>query len=135
MIKNNIGSSQVGAMACSNDGGIPQDRDPSQLSKLKFLKNIIILLLLILAYRNVMLELAEIASKWHSFGVAIGLMPTELATIETKCQKDPMRCLGEVINVWFDEERETLSWETICNALRSNLVQNNSLANKLSKYN
>ena len=56
-----------------------------------------------------------------------------LQEIEKKYPNDTKECMAEAVNVWLKTESSTLSWETLCEALRRKLVANPVLAEAIEK--
>lgn len=76
-------------------------------------------------------------SKYYLFGIQLGVPPTKIKEFEKNCQSDIARCFCDVLSYWIDGNliNTPVEWETIFEALKSKLVDERGLANKLrQKY-
>ena len=73
-------------------------------------------------------------SKWHLFGIALGIDPYTLDAINVKLRGDPDTCLRDMLQQWLDSESE-VTWEALIDALDAKSVGLVRLAQSLrDKY-
>ena len=63
----------------------------------------------------------------------LGIEYHVLQEIEKKYHDNTKECMTEAVSVWLKTESSTLSWETLCKALRSELVSHPVLAEAIEK--
>ena len=72
-------------------------------------------------------RLIPICSEWHNFGLALGLTPNKLKEIDdNKMCKNSLR---ETLSVRINDK--PLTWRDVVNALRTDTVKNNELADEI----
>lgn len=57
----------------------------------------------------------------------------KLEEIEANFPKDVKKCMAKVISKWLEKDTGHLSWRTLCDALRSELVDQSVLAERIEK--
>ena len=78
----------------------------------------------------------DITEELPYFAMALGLKQHQIDEIKTDYPDCVRKRRKEVIAKWLKTESSKLSWRTLCNALRSDLVEHNALAGKIeTKYN
>ena len=78
----------------------------------------------------------DITEKLPYFAMALGLKQHQIEEIEADYRDSVGKRRKAVIAKWLKTESSELSWRTLCNALRSDLVEHNALAGKIeTKYN
>ena len=73
-------------------------------------------------YHKILTVLRTINSKWQSLGIALELGYSTLEEIEANNPNNVESCMAKVIARWLDARSSPLTWETLCDALRSDLV-------------
>ena len=68
--------------------------------------------------------------KWFDLGLYLGLVYTDLKTIETKNSQDADRCLRECLASWLTGDIEA-TWDKLVDALGE--IKENSVATYISK--
>ena len=58
----------------------------------------------------------------QGLGIALELRYRVLEEIEANYPNNVRKCMAEVINKWLETSTGQLSWRTLCNALRNELV-------------
>ena len=81
--------------------------------------------------RIVLTELQDINKEWKHLGLELGLTNPVLDEIEYNFPRDVKRCLLEAIDRWLKTGSSELSWRKLCEALRSALVENPTLAEEI----
>ena len=80
---------------------------------------------------EVLESLIPLASKWNSIGLMLGLSNGELDTIKADCG-GAEECLKKVLQKLYDRTPHP-TWEVVIAALRSPLMKESALAEKLEK--
>ena len=78
---------------------------------------------------NFIKELREMTPKWYAFGIALGLLKTDLDIIED--EKGSQRYMITMLQEWMDSSQE-VTWEALQEALRQ--IGNRRLAAKLEEH-
>ena len=76
---------------------------------------------------------AEIPTLWREMGLELGLAHHHLDCIETEQNKKQIRCFGEVLRTWREQQKTPYTWETIIRALQTKAVSQYELAHTLKK--
>ena len=76
---------------------------------------------------------AEIPTLWREMGLELGLAHHHLDCIETEQNRKQIRCFGEVLNSWREQQTAPYTWETIIRALQKKAVGQYKLAQILKK--
>ena len=76
---------------------------------------------------------AEIPTLWKEMGLELGLSLRHLDCIETEQNKKQIRCFGEVLTSWREQQTAPYTWETIIRALQTKAVNQYKLAWILKK--
>ena len=69
--------------------------------------------------------------KWYNLGLRLGLHPSVLDAIRTRCQHNPEECLVEVLKEWLKRGGTEPTWRELARALMSTAVGEGALAGKL----
>ena len=73
--------------------------------------------------RTVLDSISTLTAEWFKLGVALGLFPDTLKTIESNHPKDTHRCLTEMVIAWLQmKDNSQPSWQSLVSALNSPLV-------------
>ena len=74
--------------------------------------------------------LNNVADEWMVLGIQLGIQKSELNGIEINCQRDPKRCLLEMLDMWLKQQVDPPpSWTAIVYAVES--LGNNQLGSEL----
>lgn len=87
-----------------------------------------------LTIKNLINELSIIVHKWLEIGIQLEIELSTLKSFELQHNKDPRRCLSEMLQYWLDGkacERSRVNWETIIEALESPSVDEGAFASRL----
>ena len=76
---------------------------------------------------------AEIPTLWREMGLELGLAHHHLDCIETEQNRKQIRCFGEVMKSWREQQTAPYTWETIIQALQKKAVGQYKLAQILKK--
>ena len=76
---------------------------------------------------------AEIPTLWREIGLELGLSHRHLDCIETEQNKKQIRCFGEVLRSWREQQTAPYTWETIIRALQTKAVCQYKLVQILKK--
>ena len=78
-------------------------------------------------------ELYVARTRWYNLGLKLGLKPDVLDAIETQCSENPDKCFRETLKDYL--KTVTPSWRALVEALRSPIVNQPQLAEKVeNKY-
>ena len=77
--------------------------------------------------------LATIAARWRNIGDALGVSSDNLESIENDHSNDKVR-LSKVIQKWMEEMPSDVTWRTIIEAVRGNIVQNEDKAREIEEF-
>ena len=91
----------------------------------------LILVLVLLDVFNVLTELREVVEEWRFLGLALHIPHYKIREIEANNKGDVKKCLEIVIQTWLEMDNVHLSWKTLCEALRSKLVDCDSIAQQI----
>ena len=84
-------------------------------------------------FGNILLELMSVNKEWSSLAIVVGLEHHEVEKIETDYPNNVNKRKEEVIARWL--RTGCRSWQTLCDALKSDLVKHSALAEKIeTKY-
>ncbi len=84
--------------------------------------------------RRVLTELKTINNEWKSLGIALELDFSELKEIEANYPTSVKDCMAEVIARWLRTGGSSqVSWKTLCDALRSDLLSHSFLAQEIEE--
>ena len=75
--------------------------------------------------------LYDVQSKWYNFGLALGLSPSMLNSIQINKRDQTDECLREILFTRMGIDVKKLTWEDIVCALRWNTVNRNDVAEKI----
>ena len=78
-------------------------------------------------------ELHSVNVEWRSLGLALHIHESKLTVIETDFPSDVKRRLEAVIDHWFKVGGSSVTWETLCGALRHVLVSRPDVAAEIEK--
>ena len=82
--------------------------------------------------KDLMCALNNVADEWMTLGVQLDIPKPELNTIELKCQRNPKRCLLEMLENWLQLQVDPPpSWTNVVNAVES--LGNKQLGEELRK--
>ena len=59
----------------------------------------------------------KVADKWKAIGVLLEIPKGRLASIAEMCQRDPHKCLLEMMETWLERIHPPASWEAIVEAV------------------
>ena len=59
----------------------------------------------------------KVADKWKAIGVLLEIPKGRLASIAEMCQRDPHKCLLEMMETWLERIHPPASWESIAEAV------------------
>ena len=76
---------------------------------------------------------AEIPTLWREMGLELGLSHHHLDCIETEQNRKQIRCFGEVLRSWREQQTAPYTWETIIQVLQTKGVSQYKLAQILKK--
>ena len=81
-----------------------------------------------------MLEAVQYETKWYYLGIALKIPAPLLDEIEISHHRQVADCRREMIKKWLQQSGKAKpSWRTLCQALRSSLVGNIGLANRIAE--
>jgi hypothetical protein len=84
-------------------------------------------------------DLVAVVDKWYLIGIKLEIKPSVLKVFEKQYNNDPRRCLTEMLQYWLDGNTDSpacvLKWETIIAVLRSPLIDEAGLAERIYKGN
>lgn len=72
------------------------------------------------------------SSKWYNIGLGLRVKTSSLERIKARYD-DPADCLREAIKEWLQTSCSPLTWSNVSDALRKQVVRQDSLANKIEK--
>ena len=81
-------------------------------------------------------ELNIVVNKWLEIGIQLGIELSILKGFELQHNKEPRRCLSEMLQYWLDGkayEKSHVNWETIIEALESPAINEAAIAGQLRK--
>ena len=70
--------------------------------------------------------------KWKEIAIGLELSNTEIDCISKECN-EILECFRRVFDRWQRESRRPFNWETIIDVLESQLLNENSLAQRLKE--
>ena len=73
---------------------------------------------------------AKAQAKWEQIGLGLGLSPATVKSIRETDTNDN-RCLYLTLKTWVDEKKLQTTWRVLVNTLRSEDVNESSLAERL----
>ena len=77
---------------------------------------------------------AQIPTKWHPFGIKIGIRKGMLDVIEQNHPKDQLRCFAEVFAVWENQvTKMEYSWSSVLEILRAPSINECRIADQLEQ--
>ena len=82
--------------------------------------------------KDLMTVLAEIQSQWSSLGTALNV-PEEMLTVTLQSVPNEMK-LKATLQAWIDTRSSPVEWETIINAVRGPIINNERVANAILHY-
>ena len=88
---------------------------------------------------DVVEEVMDLASRWHSLGLALRLKPAELDTISSKNHTNPTDCLKDMLLAWLQQRYDIIkfglpSWRMLCQAILKSAGGNNpALSRKIAE--
>ena len=71
--------------------------------------------------RQVIEAVWDVRSKWHLFGIALGIDPYTLDAINVKLRGDPDTCLRDMLQQWLNSESQ-VTWKALIDALETKSV-------------
>lgn len=74
--------------------------------------------------------LYPVRRKWYDIGIELEIGVEELDNIKTTNKDDPRVCLIEMIKVWLKSIDPHPTWKALCEALKSDPVGEEKLAEK-----
>lgn len=77
-------------------------------------------------------ELEEIVDEWRDLGLALDLPYRKIRELEANHPNDVKKCLEGMIKVWLESEADP-SWQALCTALRTELVDCNTIAQRIEE--
>lgn len=77
--------------------------------------------------------LADIRSKWHQLGTALGISFDALNGLLYRQQDDTVK-LTQVINIWLNTRPSSITWKTLIIAIEGDIVNNKAMAIKIRQY-
>ena len=82
--------------------------------------------------RTVLMEIRNVNKKWNFLGLELGLLQPTLDGISSS---DYEVCKMEMIQKWLNKEDQDChpSWDSLVEALRSDLVQHKPIADKIER--
>ena len=87
----------------------------------------ILFLIIALAHKDLSVHVIPyLARKWREVGLALALTPPQLDDIEENHQG-----ISDVFQIWEDCSTRPFTWDTLLSALRSSVVNEPELANKI----
>lgn len=79
---------------------------------------------------TVLTALLDVSADWYNIGLALGLTPGTLDAIKAP-GKEHKDCLRDMLNTWLRSSSLNCSWEGLRQALRSPIVGQGWLADRL----
>lgn len=81
------------------------------------------------------LQVVRYESRWFELGLALGLVAPLLEDIRKSHKDDVSVCRRRMLEAWLSQQDNVQfpSWRTLCDALRSPVVGNNALANRIQR--
>ena len=81
------------------------------------------------------LQVVRYESRWFELGLALGLIAPLLEDIRKTHKDDVSECRRGMLGAWLSQRDHAHipSWKTLCDALRSPVVGNNGLANRIQR--
>ena len=73
----------------------------------------------------------EARVKWYFIGLELGISPGTLKAIKKNNNQDPDECLTAMLEYWLNNGKPKPSWAAVAKALKSPMVGNAELAEKL----
>ena len=83
--------------------------------------------------RHLLDLLATISARWRNIGDALGVSNNNLESIENDHSNDKVR-LSKVIQIWMEEMPSDVTWRTIIEVVRGNIVQNEDKAIEIEEF-
>lgn len=80
-------------------------------------------------YRQI--RAAKAQGKWKQIGLGLGLSPATLKGIREEHSQDNRRLLYSTLNTWVNEKKLQTTWRILVNTLRSEDVNESTLADRL----
>lgn len=78
---------------------------------------------------------ANALNEWSRVAIFLNITPDKIKAISTMHHNDPIPCYTEVFQEWKNAKTRPYTWSTIVDALESNLVSRQDLANDIKfKY-
>ena len=77
--------------------------------------------------------MAGIAFKWYIIGESLGIQYTHLATLKSKSTED-INKLAEVLQIWMDTMPESVTWNTILQAIESPPIGSKFTVMEMEKF-
>ena len=71
---------------------------------------------------------SEIPTLWREMALQLGLAHHHLDCFKTEQNKKQIRCFGEVLRSWREQQTTPYTWETIIRALQTKAVSQYKLA-------
>ena len=75
--------------------------------------------------------------KWFDLGIELGLPKSDLQHIKLKNREDLKECLKKMLTTWLKldamRKRENITWATLVEALKSEIVNEKDIADKIAK--
>lgn len=81
---------------------------------------------------NILTELREVVAEWKFLGFALDVPNSKIKEIEVNHPNDVKKCLEKVIEAWLQMQKKA-SWETLCDALRTDLVNCHAIAKQIEE--
>ena len=72
-----------------------------------------------------------LTAQWFNLGLALRVSYSELKQIESNFQRDSLRCLTEMVEMWLKNSSHP-SWRKLTSALRSPSVHGIGIANRIA---
>ncbi len=70
---------------------------------------------------------------WDDLGGALGLPHRVVEAIKTNNPGNVKQCMKKVVDAWFEEKGNFLSWNNLCEALRDPLVDRKDVVSKIER--
>ena len=74
---------------------------------------------------------SRIMDKWEVLGLQLNIPTQQLSKIQ---ESSPILCFAEVFDIWERKSDPPFTWATIVEALRSPLVNENTLAKEIEDW-
>ena len=78
-------------------------------------------------------ELYGVRTRWYNLGLKLGLKADTLDAIKSKCSGDPNECFQEMLKDFLKKTTPSPSWRSLADALRSPIVDQPQLAEKVEQ--